>query len=227
VTAAAAADTVAARPAGRAGLWSVRAAGVAGIVFAALTIAVLFLLRDQPPSADAGLVAWYVAEHDRLSTAVYLIPFAGIAFLWFVAVVRRRIGRAEDQFYSTIFLASALLYVAMFFAAGASATSAVGFVSDNGALTDVTLILVGRSLAQTLFYVFAVKMSAAFMLVTSSIGLRSGVLPRWFALLGMAAALLMLLSVGFLEPVAVVFPLWVGAVSLLVLRLPREAWATL
>jgi hypothetical protein len=225
VTAAAAAETVAARPSGRAGFWSVRAAGIAGIVYAVLAIAALFLLRDQPPSSDAGVVGWYVAEHDRLSAAVYLIPFAGIAFLWFVAVVRRRIGRAEDQFFSTIFLASGLLYVAMLFVAGASATSAVGFVSANGASTDVTLILVGRSLAQTLFYVFAVKMSAAFMLVTSSIGLRSGALPRWFALVGMVAALLMLLSVGFLEPVAVVFPIWVGAVSLLILRLPKEAWA--
>jgi hypothetical protein len=35
---------------------------------------------------------------------VYLAPFSGIAFLWFVAVVRDLIGEREDRFFATVFL---------------------------------------------------------------------------------------------------------------------------
>ena len=36
----------------------------------------------------------------------------------------------------------------------------------------------------------------------------------------------MLVSIGFLEPIAIVFPMWVGAVSLLLLRVAPEAWVS-
>ena len=52
-----------------------------------------------------------------------IIPFAGIAFLWFLAVLRRRIGHGEDQFFATVFLGSGFLYIAMLFAADAAATA--------------------------------------------------------------------------------------------------------
>ena len=43
------------------------------------------------------------------------MPFAGIAFLWFIGVVRDRLGRLEDQFFSTVFFGSGLLFLAMVF----------------------------------------------------------------------------------------------------------------
>ena len=85
--------------------------------------------------------------------------------------------------------------------------------------------LFGRSLAESLFYVFAVKMSAVFMLVSSTIGRRTGFLPRWFIVVGMLAAVAMLLSVGFFEPLALIFPAWVAVVSLLILRAHPDSWA--
>jgi len=42
---------------------------------------------------------------------VDLAPFAGIAFLWFIAVVRNLIGDREDRFFATVFLDSGLLFV--------------------------------------------------------------------------------------------------------------------
>ena len=50
-----------------------------------------------------------------------LIPFAGIAFLWFIGVLRDRIGEREDRFFATVFLGSGLLFVAMLFVAAAIA----------------------------------------------------------------------------------------------------------
>jgi hypothetical protein len=214
--------------AGRTGLWSVRAAGFAGLAFSVLFITALVELRDSPPAADSDVLRWYATARDRILFATYLIPFAGIAFLWFLAVVRRRIGRAEDQFFSTVFLATGLLFTAMLFTAGAAATSSasLAFAPGDSAAGDAQFIAVTRTLAQTVFYGFAIKMAAAFMLVTSSIGMRAGALPRWFAVLGIVAALVMLVSIGFLEPIAIVFPVWVGAVSVLLLRVAPEAWAS-
>ena len=60
-----------------------------------------------------------------------LVPFAGIGFLWFVAVLRDRVGDAEDRFFATVFLGSGLLFVAMLFVASAVAASLVASVGQT------------------------------------------------------------------------------------------------
>ena len=67
-------------------------------------------------------------------------------------------------------------------------------------------------------------MAGAFMLVSSTIGRRTGALPRWFTLVGLAAGVVMRFSVGFFEPLALIFPAWVAVVSVLLLRADRDAW---
>ena len=37
-----------------------------------------------------------------------LMPFAGIAFLWFIGVVRDGFGRYEDKFFASVFLGSGI-----------------------------------------------------------------------------------------------------------------------
>ncbi|WP_409187573.1 hypothetical protein [Bradyrhizobium sp. RDM4] len=48
-----------------------------------------------------------------------LVPFAGIAFLWFVGVLRDRLGHQEDRFFATVFIGSAMLFLVMLFTAAA------------------------------------------------------------------------------------------------------------
>ena len=61
-------------------------------------------------------------EQARLiSLGLSFLPFAGIAFLWYLGVIRDRLGMFEDQFYSTLFLGSGLLYMAFTFASAAIA----------------------------------------------------------------------------------------------------------
>lgn len=204
------------------GLRTIRAAGVAGLLFAGMLTIALVLIRANPitPSGVGGPVV----VSDSWSVALYLVPFAGIAFLWFLAVIRRRIGRSEDQFFATVFLGSGLLFIAMLFAADAAATAAVAAVREGGERSSDSALLFGQALAETLFYVFAVKMSAVFMLVSSNIGNRTGFLPRWLVVIGMLAAIVMLLSVGFFEPLALIFPAWVAIVSVLILRAHPDSW---
>src|SRR5204862_6657200 len=114
-----------------------RAAAFAGIIFSALMITALVLLRISAPahSADAG--AWLTDPQRRAAVAVALnlVPFAGIAFLWFIGVLRDRIGEREDRLFATVFLGSGLLFVGMLFvaAAVAGATIAASSAARPGA----------------------------------------------------------------------------------------------
>ena len=56
-----------------------------------------------------------------MSLALGLLPFAGIAFLRFIGVVRDRLGPLEDQFFATVFFGSGLLFLAMAFVSAALA----------------------------------------------------------------------------------------------------------
>lgn len=104
-----------------------RAAGVAGLVFAVLLVASLVMLRRHPGAGASAqeISDWYLgANASRVSVVgLYLAPFAGIAFLWFIAVIRHHVSALEDRFFDTALLGSGLLFVAMLFASAAAAGS--------------------------------------------------------------------------------------------------------
>ena len=76
-----------------------RAAAVAGIAFSLLLTASFVLVRLAVPRdpEDAGRWLTEGGKRDAVIIALNLLPFAGIAFLWFIGVVRDRIGEAEDD----------------------------------------------------------------------------------------------------------------------------------
>jgi hypothetical protein len=201
------------------GARSLRAAGVAGIVFAVLFTASLLLLLDRQPAnaSVAALTAWITDNEQRWFIGLQMIPFAGIAFLWFLATIRNRIGRREDQFLATVFIGSGVLFVAMMFVGGAAAGAAVTLKSLTGTTIDPDAATIGRGIAYALYFVYGIKMAAVFILVSSTIGLRSGALPRWFCLLGYPTAIALLVVVFVSEYVVLVFPVWVAITSLILI----------
>jgi hypothetical protein len=98
------------------GLRTPRAAGIAGVIFALLFGTSLVLLRTALVPDLSVAIDWDGPAGARVQVAMTLMPFAGIAFLWFIGVVRDRLGDLEDRFFSTITLGSGLLFVAMVFA---------------------------------------------------------------------------------------------------------------
>ena len=105
------------------------AASIAGLLFAALFTGSLLFMRLQPTigASDNELADIYAKGEDLAAFigGMYLAPFAGIMFVWFMAVVRDQIGEREDQFFATVFLGSGLIFVAMYFAAIAVASAPV------------------------------------------------------------------------------------------------------
>ena len=146
------------------------------------------------------------------------MPFAGIAFLWFVGVLRDRVGEAEDRFFATVFLGSGLLFVAMIFVASAVAA---GLVASAGDSADKLLSSgawdFGRRTAHELMVVYAIRMAAVFMIATSTILRRLTLTPRWLAASGYAIAFVLLVAVGFFAWIELAFPAWVLVLSLYIL----------
>jgi len=196
-----------------------RAAAVAGIVFSVLFIISLVLIRIAVPADPQDAGTWLARDVKTVAFAIYLFPFAGIAFLWFIGVLRDRMGDREDRFFATIFMGSGLLFLAMLFVAGAIAAGVIlGFRTLPDKLIESGLYTFGRAAVYQLINVYAVKMAGVFMISTSTVAILTLMFPRWMALLGYALALLLLLSTGYIFFWApLVFPLWVLLVSVNIL----------
>ena len=202
------------------GLTTPRAAGVAGVVFALLFFIALELLgRTVGVPLDTRTVMRNLSGSGSTPALVglYMVPFTGIAFLWFMGVVRDRIGAREDKFFATVFLGSGLLFVAMLFA---SAAVLGGLIAGNrfgtAAPTDMATVGFARSVGYSFLLVYAAKVAGVFMLATSMIVRRSR-WPRWTSFSGFAIAAVLILSVSFFEPIIMLFPAWVAAISVYVL----------
>jgi hypothetical protein len=147
-----------------------------------------------------------------------LVPFAGIAFLWFIGVLRDRLGELEDRFFSTVFLGSGLLFLAMLFASAAVAGGIIlAYAARPAELLDSVTFTFARAVTCEIMNLYAVKIAAVFMISTSTLAIRTGIVARWIAFLGYAFALFLLLSGRYIEWILMLFPLWVLLISIYIL----------
>jgi hypothetical protein len=192
-----------------------RAAAVAGIVFSVLFATSVVLLEWALPSGSLDAGTW--VEDDARRTAVtlslQLLPFAGIAFLWFIGVLRDRIGSGEDRFFATVFLGSGLLFVAMFFVSGAVAGGLISTAAEASVGRLGSVWPFGRRSAASLAAVYGLRMAAVFTISASTLATRLQVIPRWLTVVGYATAVVLLFGVGLLPYLQLVFPAWVFALS--------------
>ena len=205
-------------PLTRARLTTPRAAAVAGILFSLLLISSVILIRLSIPAdpQDAGL--WLAENKWSVELGLNLLPFAGIAFLWFIGVVRDRLGEHEDRFFATVFFGSGLLFLAMLFASAAMAGGIiVAYGTSPAAPANSDAYGFARAVTYVALNTYAIKMAGVFMISTCTLFLRTGVTPRWMALLGYALALLLLVSISRVSWVILVFPLWILLISVHIL----------
>jgi hypothetical protein len=202
----------------RARLTTPRAAAVAGILFSVLLIISLVLVRISVPADPQDAGAWLASSGNNVRLALNLLPFAGVAFLWFIGVVRDRIGQYEDRLFATVFLGSGLLFLAMIFASAATAGGIItAFETMPQQIVDSGLYGFGRATTYELMNTYAVKMAGVFMLSSCTLFVRLKLAPRWMVYLGYALALCLLLSIGFISWISLVFPLWTLLISVYIL----------
>jgi len=195
-----------------------RAAAVAGILFSVLLFAVYALMRLSVPGDPFEPGAWLQSGETYVAVAMNLVPFAGIAFLWFVGALRDRLGTREDQFFATVFLGSGFLLLAMLFSAAAVVGAIVmAFHAAPGTLMHSATFYFGRSLAYGMVNIYLVKTASVFMITTSTIALHTRLTPTWLAVGGYVIALVLLIGSSYFDWSLMVFPLWVLLVSLIIL----------
>ena len=202
----------------RANFKTPKAAAIAGILFCILFMAVLWLLRMSVPTDPLEAGEWLRTSSGRVALALNLVPFAGLAFLWFIGVLRDRLGSREDRFFATVFLGSGLLFLAMLFCAAAVVGGILAaFAIDHDAFIDLATFHFARSVVYNIINVYAAKVAGAFLISTSTLALYTGMAPRWMALAGYLLAAFLLFGGNYVPWTIVLFPLWILLISVHIL----------
>jgi len=192
-----------------------RSAGVAGVLFAVLFGVSIFLIHKVVPANphDAGSWLSDPAKRRDVRIGLWLIPFCGIFFLWFMGAVRSRVGEAEDKFFATVFFGSGLLFIAMMFVSTAIMGALITISVTDSGRPPAEVWALGRSTTFALAATFAMRMAAVFMVAASTITMRLAIHRRPIVWLGYASALLLLVAAPTVPWVELVFPAWVFVVS--------------
>jgi hypothetical protein len=194
------------------------AAAVAGILFSVLLMISIVLIRISIPDDIQDTGGWLSENGKTVALALNLVPFAGIAFLWFIGVVRDRLGENEDRLFATVFLGSGLLFLASLFASAATAGGLISIsLAAPGSQINPDIYNYGRSISLQIMNVYTIKMAGVFMMTTCTLALRTGIFRRWMAFLGIVLALVLLFSFGYTYWAILVFPLWVLLISMHIL----------
>ncbi len=196
-----------------------RRCAIAGATFAVLLCAALLLL-DRLPSLDAptlDYLRFYVDGAGTLVTiGVYLVPLAGLAFLWFMFTLREAIGpRDDDGLSGGLQLATGIAFLCLLFAGTAAVASAALLQHRTGLFpTHMETIRAHTGLGYMLVFVYGVRMAGAFMIATTTLAARRGAIPRWLTVAGYLAAAVLLIAAGNQPAVLIVMPAWTLAISL-------------
>lgn len=197
------------------------AAAWAGVVFGVLFGAAFVLLSSTIPRDPLAETDWVRSGSGRLRVALTLMPFAGIAFLWFVGVVRDRLGEYEDRFLSSVMLGGGLVFLALVFVSTAIAGGILTTAEGHAAQEYAASIRFGRSIMLQVANVYALRMAGVFMISLGTIWLRTGLMPRWLVVVTYLLAVALLVLTTLSVWATLLFPGWVLVISVLFLLRSR------
>lgn len=208
-------------------------AGV-GLAHALLFLLAYWLLSTSPgiDATNAEIVDFYASGNQRrvVLTGLYVMPFAGISFIWFIVALRMWIAASmqrEHALLSNIQLVSGIIYVALFFIAGAASGATAAVAQYAEAEIDPVVARQFPHYGTTILLVFAMRMAAMFVFTTTGIARSVGLLPTWFTWLGYGVGVFLLLSATFSPLLVLVFPAWLLILCLILVgrarQIPRDA----
>ena len=134
--------------------------------------------------------------------------------MWFIAVIRRRAGTREDQFFATVFLGSGILLTGIALVGTAVLASPALIDHSDANPPDPNTIAAITSIGHTLLYVVVIRIQAVFVISTSTLAMHTEAFSRYLSYFGYVIAAVMFIMPIATEPVGLAFPLWVGILSL-------------
>jgi hypothetical protein len=200
---------------------SPRSAAFAGILYSVLMITGMLITASMISTIPAEIDRdWLETWSGTASVLVTIVPFAGLAFLWFTGVIRDRLGDREDRFFATIFLGSGIISVVMLFIWGATAGAMFGtFAVAAELMVDDDIFIFGFAFMNEIIGNYALRMAGAYMLSIGTIWTRTGLMPRWLSIVTFVVALGFLLFASTVREARFIFPGWVFVVSVYILIL--------
>ena len=195
---------------------------MSGILFVGFFVASTALIRSAlPPRESTGpeaLERLSQIDADLLSLGYALTPFAAIAFIWFMAVFRRRLP-PQDQFISSVFLAAGTLFLAIYLVAASLAAGPFYLPWTAQAIAaQPEYAAASISVAYGLIFVVASRVEVLIVLSATSAARAHRALPRWLVWFGLVVAAVQIVSFPMFDFAAYLFPAWVLAVSVTLLR---------
>ncbi|MDX2380891.1 MAG: hypothetical protein QNM02_14160 [Acidimicrobiia bacterium] len=196
---------------------SIEAAAIAGLLHSVLSLVAtgLLLSAPDPGDGDAAIAEWYLddANQRRMILGVNLLTMSAIMFVWFVAVVRRRVGSRENRFFGTVFFGSGLLVTASWLVVGVlyAAPAVAAWTFDVA--PDAGTVAMSQAGGLTMASLVTTRLEAVFIVSTTTVGRLSEAFPRWLVLAGYVVGLTLLLVPVPNVFLTWVFPIWVGITS--------------
>lgn len=142
-----------------------------------------------------------------------LLVIGSIAFIWFVAVIRRRVGERENRFFGSVFLGSALVLVACWLVAAVMLSVPALAASHYDIVPEVSSISTFQTAGTTMWSIVAARLEAVFIVSSTTVARLSGAFPSWIVVVGYAIGLVLLLVPLPNDWTTWLFPIWVGLMS--------------
>lgn len=202
-------------------LRSPRSAAIAGIVYALLMITIMVLTTSVVKTGPEQMTReWLDSWSKTASLVITLVPFAGIAFMWFTGVIRDRLGEQEDQFFATLFFGSAIILVVLFFIWGAVFGALIAIRTMVGVgLADNIIYLFGFAFLDEIIGNYVLRIAGVYMTSICTLWIRTRVMPLWLSIITYALAMGFLVAAERIREARFIFPAWVLLMSIYILIL--------
>jgi hypothetical protein len=200
---------------------SIEVAAIAGIVCAVCWSFSLRGLVDRPPiEATRQEIARFYAGPEAtadIRLLLALLVVGTVAFLWFVGVIRSRLGAQESRLVGTVFLGGSILLTGLLLVACSALAAPSLLVEVGDQVPDAGAAALFRSLAAVELSVFASRVATLVMFSTASLCLRTRALPKWLIVVTYVVGAGEFMNVTFATPSLYVFPAWIALVSIVLL----------
>ena len=203
---------------------SPRSAALAGILFSVLLVASMLLVTGvSQVTSEKITLELLETSVESASLGLSLVPFAGIAFLWFTGVIRDHIGDREDRFFATVFLGSGIAFVVLLFIYAAILGAVYGtYAMAADRIADNDVYVFAFMLINEIIGNYILRIAGVYMFSIGTIWTRAAVTPRWLSLITYLLALVFLFFAGSIREARFVFPGWVFLTSVFILITNRR-----
>ena len=210
-------------------LLSIEAAAIAGIVCAVgWSLSLRGLLASPGIDASDAEIREYYADSSNGSAAVVwlqVLVVATIAFLWFIGVIRGRLGDREPRLFGTVFFGSSILLAALVFLGTAFLSAPAVLLAVGERTPDPDVVSMTRAGAAVVLSIFAPRIATLVMFSTASVGRATGALPSWLIWLTYVVGVFEFVNVSVATPTVYVVPAWIALVSIVLLvRRPPQGF---